>query len=255
MNLLRNILRISAVAILLATMWPTDATAGAQPHVRDYAVISAKAERFFKYKEWANAAAMYELMIEDSASVAMNYANAIVVAGMRNLPDYQMSVFERSQSKLVPMAQVLQGVRQVSFSLGEAGLYERFLHLLLERQPWLGRSIDRQLLDYYLFRRDADGIVRMSRLMLSTAPENTGYLNSLADGLMLQGKYEECADVCRKILVLDPDNITALLALGNYLLLSRQPDEALPYLNRANRIAPSPDLAEKIRQCMSESRP
>lgn len=255
MNLLQNILRISAVAILLATMWPTDATAGAQPPVRDYAAISAKAGRFFKYREWANAAAMYELMIEDSASVAMNYANAIVVAGMRNLPDYQMSVFERSQSKLVPMAQVLQGVRQVSFSLGEAGLYERFLHLLLERQPWLGRSIDRQLLDYYLFRRDADGIVRMSRLMLSTAPENTGYLYSLADGLMLQSKFEESTEVYQTILVLDPNNITALLALGNYLFISGQPDEALPYLSRANRIAPSPDLAEKIRQCRADSRP
>lgn len=255
MNLLQNILRISAVAILLATMWPTDATAGAQPPVRDYAAISAKAGRFFKYREWANAAAMYELMIEDSASVAMNYANAIVVAGMRNLPDYQMSVFERSQSKLVPMAQVLQDVRQVSFSLGEAGLYERFLHLLLERQPWLGRSIDRQLLDYYLFRRDADGIVRMSRLMLSTAPDNTNYLNSLADGLMLQSKYEESADVYRKILVLEPNNLTALLALGNYLFINKQPDEALPYLSQANRIAPSPDLAEKIKQCRTDSRP
>lgn len=252
MNLFRNILRVSAVAILLAIVCPADATAGSQQPVRDYATISAKAGRFFKYREWANAAAMYELMIEDSASVPMNYANAIVVAGMRNLPDYQMSVFERSQSNLVPMAQVLQGVRQVSFSLGEAGLYERFLHLLLERQPWLGRSIDRQLLDYYLFRRDADGIVRMSRLMLSTAPENTGYLNSLADGLMLQSKYEESADVYRKILVLEPNNLTALLALGNYLFINKQPDEALPYLSQANRIAPSPDLAEKIKQCRAD---
>lgn len=252
MNLFRNILRVSAVAILLAIVCPADATAGSQQPVRDYATISAKAGRFFKYREWANAAAMYELMIEDSASVPMNYANAIVVAGMRNLPDYQMSVFERSQSNLVPMAQVLQGVRQVSFSLGEAGLYERFLHLLLERQPWLGRSIDRQLLDYYLFRRDADGIVRMSRLMLSTAPDNTNYLNSLADGLILQSKYEESADVYRKILVLEPNNLTALLALGNYLLINKQPDEALPYLSQANRIAPSPDLAEKIKQCRAD---
>ena len=255
MNLFRNILRVSAVAILLAIVCPADATAGSQQPVRDYATISAKAGRFFKYREWANAAAMYELMIEDSASVPMNYANAIVVAGMRNLPDYQMSVFERSQSNLVPMAQVLQGVRQVSFSLGEAGLYERFLHLLLERQPWLGRSIDRQLLDYYLFRRDADGIVRMSRLMLSTAPDNTNYLNSLADGLILQSKYEESADVYRKILVLEPNNLTALLALGNYLFINKQPDEALPYLSQANRIAPSPDLAEKIKQCRADSRP
>ena len=71
MNLFRNILRVSAVAILLAIVCPADATAGSQQPVRDYATISAKAGRFFKYREWANAAAMYELMIEDSASVPM----------------------------------------------------------------------------------------------------------------------------------------------------------------------------------------
>ena len=66
---------------------------------------------------------------------------------------------------------------------------------------------------------------------------------------MLQSKYEESADVYRKILVLEPNNLTALLALGNYLFINKQPDEALPYLSQANRIAPSPDLAEKIKQC------
>lgn len=247
---LQGILRGICAVLLLAAI-----EAGAALPERDYANISAKAERFFKYKEWANAAAMYELMMEDSASVASNYSDAIVVAGMRNLPDYQMSVFERSQQALVPMAQVLQGVRQVSFSLGNAGLYEKFLYLLLERQPWLGRSIDLRLLDFYMFRRDAEGIVRLSKVMLSTAPGNVGYLNSLADGLMLQGKYEESADTYRQVLSLDPDNMTALLALGNYLMISDKPDEALPYLRRANSIAPSPDLAARIKQCRVGNQP
>ncbi len=85
--------------------------------------------------------------------------------------------------------------------------------------------------------------------MLSTAPGNTSYLNSLADGLILQGKYDEAVNAYRQTLAMDPNNMTALLALGNYLLISEQPDEALPYLRRANAIAPSPYIAELIIQC------
>ncbi|WP_289859237.1 tetratricopeptide repeat protein [uncultured Muribaculum sp.] len=241
---LRRILRAIGLTLLPVAL---NATA-AQPQ-RDYATVSAKAERFFKYQEWANAAAMYEIMMEDSAHVAGTYSSAIAVAGMRQLPDYQMSVFERSQKNLVPMTKVLDGVREVSFSLGKASLYENFLQLLLKRHPWLGRSIDKQLLDYYILRRDGKGIVDMSRIMLSTAPGNTSYLNSLADGLILQGKYDEAVNAYRQTLAMDPNNMTALLALGNYLLISEQPDEALPYLRRANAIAPSPYIAELISQC------
>ena len=64
---------------------------------RDYDAIATKAARFFHYREWTNAAAMYELMIEDSAKVCDTYAHAIVTAGMRNLPDYEMSLLERAQ--------------------------------------------------------------------------------------------------------------------------------------------------------------
>ncbi|MCM1255883.1 MAG: hypothetical protein NC221_07170 [Duncaniella sp.] len=232
--------------ILLAFNLIGSLLAAAQAPARDYAVISAKAERFFKYAEWANAAAMYELMIEDSATLASNYSNAIVVAGMRSLPDYQISVFERSQTNLVPMAKVLDGVRAVSFSLGNAPLYENFLHLLLQRQPWLGRSIDRRLLDYYIFRKDADGIVKMSELMLSTAPGNIGYLSALAQGLMLKGDYSRAVDTYQLILATDPDNVNALLNLGNYFALNNRPDKALPYLSRANLLSPSPYLAQLI---------
>ncbi len=231
------------------SLLPVALTAAAAQPQRDYANISAKAERFFKYQEWPNAAAMYELMMEDSASVASNYSRAIVVAGMRDLPDYQMSVFQRSQTNLVPMAQVLDGVQQVSFSLGNASLYEDFLKLLLKRQPWLGRSVDRRLLDYYLFRRDADGIVRMSGVMLSTAPDNVVYLSTLGQGLMMLGNYQEACDVYRRILILQPDNACALLALGNYLYINDRPDEALPYLRKANSLSPSPYLVGLIRSC------
>ena len=58
---------------------------------------------------------MYELMIEDSAKVCDTYAHAIVTAGMRNLPDYEMSLLERAQSQLIPLDSVFQGVRRVSF--------------------------------------------------------------------------------------------------------------------------------------------
>ena len=42
---------------------------------RDYKTVATKAARFFKYKDWPNAAAMYELMLEDSAKVVDTYCH------------------------------------------------------------------------------------------------------------------------------------------------------------------------------------
>ena len=133
------------------------------PRRPDYGSVAVKAQRFFKYGEWPNAAAMYELMLEERPKVCDTYAHAIVTAGMRSMPDYEIALAEKAQANLVPLDSLLQGVRRVSFSLGQTSRYEHFLLLLKERQPWLGRSIDKQLLRYYLFRRNGPGIIRYSR--------------------------------------------------------------------------------------------
>lgn len=213
---------------------------------RDYAATAAKAERFFKYQEWANAAAMYEIMLEDSAKVVDTYAHAIAVAGMRNMPDYEMSLLERAQKQLIPMDSVLHGVQRVTFAMGHTSLYEHFLLLVKERQPWLTRSIEKQLLKYYMFRRNAPEIIRYSKIMLSGAPENVEYLSNLAMGYMYDGDEESAIEVYKKLLDYHPDDYRTLLVLGNYYDMKGDTAQALRYLRHADSIRSTPYVAGQI---------
>lgn len=221
---------------------------------RDYEATAAKAQRFFKYQEWANAAAMYEIMLEDSAKVVDTYAHAIAVAGMRKLPYYQMSLLERAQANLIPMGDVLRGVQQVSFAMGHNSLYENFLLLVKERQPWLTRSIEKQLLSYYMFRRNAPEIIRYSRIMLSGAPDNAEYLSNLATGYMLEGNDTDGIATYKRLLEYHPGNYKTLLVLGNYYDLKGDTAQALRYLRQADSIQPTPYVTEILKRLAPQPR-
>jgi hypothetical protein len=235
---IRNVLLGLSIAVL-----PMSASGAV---TRDYAATAAKAARFFKYQEWANAAAMYEIMLEDSAKVVDTYAHAIAVAGMRNMPDYEMSLLERAQKNLIPMDSVFHGVQRVSFAMGHNSLYENFLLLVKQRQPWLTRSIEKQLLRYYMFRSNAPEIIRYSKIMLSGAPENAEYLGNLAMGYMLDGNDAEGIATYRRLLEYHPDNYKTLLVLGNYYDMKGDTLQALRYLRHADSIRATPYVTQLI---------
>ncbi len=134
--------RIIYVVTVLATLMYSLVSHAAVTS-RDYQTVATKAARFFKYKDWSNAAAMYEIMLEDSAKVVDTYSHAIVTAAMRRLPDYEISLLERAQQQLIPVDSIYSGVRRVSFAMGQTSLYENFLMLVMDRQPWLKRSIEK----------------------------------------------------------------------------------------------------------------
>lgn len=230
-------------AIVMIVSW---GTAVASAPSRDYAEVKVKAERFFQFKEWPNAAAMYELMLEDSAKVADTYCHAIVAAAMRDMPDYEMSLMERAQQNLIPVDTIFAGVRRVSFSIGHTSLYENFLNLVKERQPWLKRSIEKQLLGYYIFRRNAPRIIEYSKIMLSGAPGNRQYMYDLAQGYLLDGQTGEGIATFKKILEKHPDDYESLLVLGNYYADNGQDAVALEYLRRAYAIKPTPYVKKLI---------
>ena len=246
MKLLRTKICGWVVAAILIAPACVSADTPSSTQKRSYEATAVKAGRFFKYREWANAAAMYELMLEEQPKVCDTYAHAIVTAGMRSLPDYEIALAEKAQANLVPVDSLLQGVRRVSFSLGETSQYEKFLLLLKERQRWLGRSIDKQLLKYYLFRRNAQEIEKYSRIMLSGAPDNADFMLALAQGRLLNGDYEGAMATYRDVLALYPDNYTALLYLGNYCRDNGKAADALHYLRRAQALKPTPYVDECI---------
>lgn len=247
MKLLRIKIWVCAVACMITGyMQALSADTAPSPQKRSYEATAIKAQRFFKYREWPNAAAMYELMLEEQPKNCDTYAHAIVVAGMRSMPDYEIALAEKAQANLVPVDSLLHGVQRVSFSLGETSQYEKFLLLLKERQPWLGRSIDKQLLRYYLFRRNGPGIEKYSRIMLSGAPGNPDFMLALAQGQLLNGHYDSAMATYKELIGVHPDNYTALLYLGNYYKEKGDSPAALEYLRRAQAVKATPYVAEAI---------
>lgn len=214
----------------------------------DYATLSVKAERFYRYEEWASALAMYKLMLDQRPDVAATYSHAIVAASMASCPDEASGLLTQSMNAHVPLDSIYDGVQRLAFEQGNAQLYERFLEETGNRYSWMRRNIDGRLLTYYTWRRDAAGMIRYAERMLAGMPDNTDYLTTLADGYFSLGDNHHAVETYNHILAIDPDNYHALLVLGNYYdNISRQDrfnQEARiladQYLTRANTLHATP---------------
>lgn len=220
----------------------------------DYATLATKAERFYKFEEWASASAMYELMLDQRPTDTQTYAKAIVSAGMMNDSIKQIYLMERAIDKQIPFDSIFSSVEQASFTLGKARLYEQFLILVKEHQPWLSRNIDAHLLAYYAFRRNPDKMISMSQAMLQGLPDSIEFLTLLAQGYMYRGDCDKAIDIYNHILSINPNNYNALLEAGNYYLLRFNTDPtnanacylALKYLSAANAIRSTPHITDTL---------
>lgn len=214
----------------------------------DYDILARKADRFYADREWAGALAMYELMLAERPTVVSTYGNAIVAAGVAGQSAVGISLLDRAMRNRVSLDSIFSAVETRSYALGRPAVYEDFLLLVKERQPWMKRNIDARLLDYYTFRRNPDKMVEMARLMLDGLPDSIDFLTLLARGLMMRGDTDESLATYTRILSLDPHNYNALLQLGNcYLLRYRANpgdtaarDSAIRYLSEAAALHPTP---------------
>lgn len=212
----------------------------------EYATLDAKAARFAEYGEWASSSAMLSLMLDMRPEKASVYSRAIVADGMLGNSERQQQLLHEALSHGVAIDSLLSGVRSQSISLGRAELYESFLIHIPGTFPWLKRSIDAYLLDYYKFRRDPQGIITYAQIMLQGLPDSQEFLADLASGYVQAGEFDKAMDTYQQILQLNPDNLTALLALGNYLAETGHPGKARPYLARAYELAPTPFLKRTL---------
>lgn len=226
-------------------------------YATDYNVLSEKAARFFKHKEWASASAMYTLMLEQQSGQCQTYGNAIVAAGMRSDTLSQLALMRQSIDNHIPFDSIFNSVKEISFNAGSASVYEQFLLLVQRSESWMSRSIDRYLLDYYTFRNDASNMITYSKRMLKGLPNDTRFLTTLAKGYMLNGQYGEGLITYEKILDEDPDNYNALLQLGNYYDITAQDNaqkiKALEYLTKAKRLRSSPYVEDAIKRIEKET--
>jgi len=207
-----------------------------------YDITAGRADRSFQWKEWNSAAAMYELMLCERPDSLSSYTRAIAANQMLGNGDAAVDLVERAMAHGIGIAELLEGVRIVDFSLGEGDRYGALLDSLADALPWMRRALDNELLLYYTFRSDGPQMVRYAQVMLAGLPESTEYLALLARGYMLQGMDAEAAGTWRRILAIDPDNYDSLLYLGNSLCISGNEVEGRELLARAAAIHPTPYL-------------
>ncbi|MCM1450365.1 MAG: hypothetical protein NC082_08480 [Clostridiales bacterium] len=226
-------------------------TAGAST---DYATLQVKAGRFYHYKEWSSALAMYKLMLDQRPDIADTYTHAIIAASLDKKPYEITMLFKQSIDAHIPLDSIYNGVQRLAFEQGDAILYEDFLKGIAQEYPWMTRNIDSRLLDYYTWRRNGEGMVEYAHRMLRGIPDNTQFLTALADGYFTMGREKEAVEVYNRIVALDPLNYHALLVLGNYYIeLSRQERSneeahvlAVQFLERANSLRPTPYVTSLI---------
>lgn len=209
----------------------------------DYVRMSAKAARFFEHGEWLNAQAMYTLMLDRRPTDADVYAHAIVANAMESDTAGVMRLLEQSMMHNVPIDSLLHKVGYVGTTADAPQMYENLLHAVADHFPWLRRSMNLHLLEYYNFRDNGAEMVRYANMMLAGMPDNPRFNAILARGYMLTGDYDRAVQTWQKMLELAPESYDVLLDIGNYYVAADDPAAARPYLERAQAIRPTPYVA------------
>lgn len=212
-----------------------------------YGRTERKAIRFRNDAEWLNASAMYSLLLEAKPHLAENYANAIISNAMLGDTLAVVNIMERSMTHNVPIDSVFADVQEISTRLGISYLYEELLIDSAQHFPWMQRGLNSYLLKYYTYRNNGPKMVEYARIMLSGMPESVEFMRLLAKGYLLSDNTEDAVTVWREILANHPDNLPTLLDLGNYYVTTGAMSKARPYLDLANRLNPTPYLADLLR--------
>lgn len=212
----------------------------------DYATTAAKAQRFFDAREWASAQALYGLMLNERPDADSVYVHAIVASSMLGHKDAASHLLTEAMKSGIGFSKLMGGVRQLSFSVGDAGVYEDFLLRSQRDCPWLLRPIDAELLRYYMFRNNGEKTVEYATKMLKGLPDSVEYLSDLADGYITLGEGDSAVAAWKQILALDPDNYQTLLKLGNYYDIVGNRTGAADYLQQAARIRLTPFVAQRL---------
>ncbi len=223
--------------------------------VSPYPQLELKANRFFNQREWAQAAATYDLMLDEKPGIPATYGKAIVAGTMAGDSTAALRLFHASTDNHIPFDSIFSHVRATSFELGRTDLYEHFLLSIKEQYPWMRRTINSYLLRYYAFRRDGANMVAYADIMLQGAPDNIDFMTTKAEGLMLMGDARGAIDIYRSIIGIAPDNYHTLLEIGNWYAMqaeksnpvdSADAKEASDYLLRAYGIKPTPHVAATL---------
>lgn len=206
----------------------------------------ARADRFFSYREWINAGALYTMLLGDHPTNTLYCSRAIVSAGMLGDTLQQTTLTNNALDAHIPVDSLFTAVERTSFSVGQTSLYEEYLLRTRDASPWLARVIDGYLMRYYTYRRNPDGMIRYSRIMLEGNPESEPFLYTLAQGYLIAGRMDDAIATYRRIVELNPESLEALLYLANYYDSQHNNREALLFFHQAARLSPTPFIDQAI---------
>lgn len=219
----------------------------------DYDILARKERMFYNAGEWPGASAMLSLMIDERPAQADLYGRAIVAQSLMDDTPGAVALLDKAMKNKVPFDSVFSDVKTESFKLGRSDLYENFLLQVKASHPWLLRTIDNYLLDYYCFRRDGAKMVEFSKIMLEGLPDNTTFLTILAEGYLLEGETEKALLTFRQVLYFNPADYNATLYLANHYFnrweQTRTPADrqnALRFLTHANELKPTPFIRTRL---------
>lgn len=139
---------------------------------------------------------------------------ALALYGLKGDEEKQIQLVELSQQKGIALNNLFENVKTEAFRLGKPDIYENLLLKIKEKQPWLKRSINLQLIKYYDSRNNAPKMISISDSLLTVNPDDIYTLSIKARGHILLSEIEPGVSAYRQILELDKDNMEALLNIG-----------------------------------------
>mgnify|MGYP001840444865 FL=1 len=187
-----------------------------------YRTVLRKADDHFVNREWQEAVAMYDVLLERRPGRVKTYVDAVVASAMMNDSSSIMQYVVRSEMQGLSLDSLFTGIDVLSRSIGQSGIYEQVLLLVKEQQPWFTRVTNNYLLGYYVFRHDAEKILAVADELLSVMPGQINYLKAKADALLLLGNDTAAVEVQKTILDIDSLNFDANLFLGSYYAIKGQ---------------------------------
>lgn len=211
----------------------------------DSGALGHRASRAFDAGEWASAQALYLRVSDIEPADALPYGRIIFAGLMRGDTTVTTSSVERALTNHVPLDSVLTVLENEALAHFDGHLYVVELHRIGREMPYLRRPVDARLLKYYTFRSDAPMMIRYAQALLRGLPDSPQYLNILAKAYLIDGDIAAAIATWKRTVAADNDNLEALVGLGNALYESN-PAEALPYLEKAQEIHPTPYLATRI---------
>lgn len=234
-----------AVALFAAAAYGTESADSA---------LAARADRAFDAGEWASAQALYSVLAARPQAPAHHYGRAIVASAQQSDTAVALEMASRALAAAVPLDSLLKSVETESYGLGNGNIYPDILLVMAKGMPYLQRPLLRRLLNLYVYRADAPNTIDCARRLLAGLPDNVRFLTVLAGAQYADGRVDEAIETYVNILVLQPDNIDALLALANHYDAAGDTVAAMEYFRRANRVCPSPYIQARMNTLTSANR-